>query len=317
MKLFSEYLTEVTSGKEHIEELERLMFSISVPAAFKSVLKIKDKSFFFATRENLNIWADQNGYDVNRYQRGSKVDVLRNYGYNSGMMSKKMEQYISGALDYKEVNISYEETFVIDSENEFTVKYIPQKKTEKGFPSLVLTERNGNFFFDRVLFKKHIENLFEMKINGTGAFSWNKYRNRKGISPESAISKKDLEKKLYNVLDDAFKEFKANTEYRNLTALQMVDEVIRDNYIKDTKELINQIKFELENAYTVKEFKEILKRYEFSNIPSDDVLENIMKSVDFQYDREGSVQYGHSTGTMHSINFEKRVFKAEGYSSDD
>ena len=317
MKKFSEFVSERTRGEEYIKELENLMYKCNIRNALQKAKKIKNEARYHRERENLNIWADQNCHDLGSYSLGSRTDVFRNYSYYSSMMSKKMRNHIESHLDFKDVEIKFEKEYKIDDENTFYIKYKPRLNLFHGFPEKLIRNSYNIMRLNTDNVRHYFEYMFEMSINKTGAFSFNTYRNRKKVSPDKVIPKNKLLDEVKELFKEAYKEMTSDVEWRNLVTLVLVDEVIGNYYIKDTKEIVREMKDALQHATSVEKYKEILRRYGFKNIPGDDIIEGLLDSGDFEYDRQGSKKYGHFTGTMYRINFEQRIITSEGYSSDD
>jgi hypothetical protein len=169
---------------------------------------------------------------------------------------------------------------------------------------------------------KYFEDFFDMSIedrtkNKTFSFNWNKYQTRTKISPEQTIAKKALLKDIYKSFKISFNETKGLVSYRELVVLAMVDKVIEENYIKSNRELINQIKDEIRKVRSASEAAEILNIYNFSDVPNEEILDELIRSEDFSYTYSRPDEYGHTTGTVYKINFERKVVTTQGFSSDD
>lgn len=311
-KNFKQYVNEGSSIIS--KEIEAFMFKMNPKKFIKNAQKIKDKSWYWVEKPNFNIYLDQNGLDSGSYTRGSLVDLFRNYRYNNEMMSKKMKEHIDKAIsinDYKipEFDKTYtfkqdgeEHTFRVWFNNTNKMKKIIDKEVEKnlakGWTSIRPSEIVRKFFY---------YDYINGQIDGKGAFAFSTYRNRKKLSPESRISKKDL----FQDVEDLFKQLAdgifGDTKWRELVTQVMLDKAIGDNFIIDNSEMINKIKDELVNCKTGADAIEVLNRYEFSKVPSPSVVEELISSDSFSYSESTSDGYGHQNVTAWKINFEKRV----------
>jgi len=189
-RTFKEYINETKNP--YAQELEIYLFKLKPKKFMKIVDNIKDKAWYWAERENLVAYEDQNGIR-DSYTQGSLYELLRNYRYGSEMMSSKMKEYIDKELPLDDMKLpNLDEEFDLGNGLFFVVK-----SKQKTIPNMLINHKYNDIrFADQDEFRKKFEYLFDMTIedrenNKTYKFSWNKYQTRTKISPESIIPKKN------------------------------------------------------------------------------------------------------------------------------
>ncbi len=312
MKKFSEFIAESNKfNASTLDKLERGILKLNPRKFIKEAEKASKESFYWANRPNFNKWADQQGEGGNSYLVGSDYDLFRNYDYSRA--SKKVKEHIDKALPMKKMpKVTFNKTWSFNQDGEDHVFKVSLKTNE--FPKQALDK------FGRVSYKdiiKNMERILNMQVDDKGVFSWNTYRNRKGVSPESAISKKELTTELTNYLKDIWEDINEEVKLRKTMLLVLVDEVIGKDFVYDNREIVEKMKKDLKSAKSVKQFRKTLEDYNFTNIPEDKILKELMASNNFYYSTSRADGYGHETGTEYKINFEKRVITSNGWSSDD
>jgi len=310
MKKFSDFIIESKFNQSTLDKFEKAILKLDPKKFIKKAEEAANSSNYWYKRPNFEKWSDQNGYNGNSYTVGSDYDLFRNYNWYR--TSDKIKKHIEKGLPIKKVPFHFDKSWNFEQDGEFHVFRVKSKTDE--IPKLLI-DKNG--FLSRNKILKYIEHIVEMQIDDKGVFSFNKYRNRKGVTPSDAISKKDLIKEVEQAVISIHNEQNELRDLKESMLLVLSDEVIGSEFVYDNREIVAEMKKQLKEAKTVKQYKEVLNKFNFTNIPSDDILEEMMKSKDFYYSTDRPDGYGHQTGTEYRINFEKRVIISNGWSSDD
>jgi len=322
MATFKEYVNEASSIIS--KEIEQYMFKMDPKKFIGQAKNIKDKAWYWAYKPNFNTYLDQNRLDGDRYTKGSLVDLFRNYSYGREMMSKKMKDYIDSSISINDYKIpEFDETYVFVQNGEkhtFRVWFDNKDKMKRMLDAEIKNKmsQGRETLFPRELVNKFFySDYIKGQIDGKGAFAFSTYRNRKKLSPESGIAKKDLYQDVTDIYKQLVDDIFGDTKWRKLVTQVMLDKAIGDNYIVDNSEMINKIKNELVHCKTGADAIEVLNRYDFEGVPSPKVVEELISSEDFSHSESTPDGYGHQNVTIWKINFEKRLVKQTHGNSGD
>ena len=311
-KSFKQYINEGSSDIS--KELEKFMFKMDPKKFVKDAQNIKDKSWYWANKPNFNTYLDQNGYNGDSYTKGSLVDLFRNYRYNGEMMSKKMKEYIDKSININDYSIpEFDKTYTFKQDGEehtFRVWFDDKDKMKKLFDKTV-EEKLANGW-SSINTKEVINKFFSYdyingQIDGKGTFSFSTYRNRNKLSPESGISKKDLFQDINDLFTQMADSIFSDVKWRELVTQVMLDKAIGDNFIVNNSEMVNKIKNELVKCKTGFDAIAVLNRYDFKDVPSPSIVEELISSEDFSHSESSPDGFGHQNVIVWKINFEKRV----------